>query len=615
MSKTVESSTSPSSRASAIRLCSFSRVAASSRSRSASRIRSWKNVQRPDRESTHSSRRRSDSSRIGAADSLWPASSTACTMSNSLPSTAPTESARSTPSGSRSSRRTSTAADRRSVCTSASAASSTSQPSSLAVSAPHSTRPRSTAAPMNGLPSASRVTVATAFSGNGPAIDSASRVIALSESRPRCSDFAVAMLRSGASSATSSERNAATMPRCAGSSWSARERLHEQPDGERVGPLAVVEHQQHGVLGRRDRGQELAQRRQAALLTEGVRAERLQAGVVVGEVEQRAQRRQHVGGDLRALAEPLAQRRPQRSRVVAGGQVAGDALHQREGELDAVADPLAVQHGDAEADRLRGQLGEEPALAAARLGVEQHQAAAAVADLGQQRLEARQLGVAADERGVGEVLPVVDASDRRAAGRGRRPRSPPGARPGRRQRRCRLVAVDRVLAQQPLQDRVEDPGYVGPDVAHGRCGHRQVLTQQVAHARARGTAARRPGTRTARCRRRRGPTARRVSPTAGRPPRGRGSARCRPGPPGRTRRGARSSRSRSRSGSRHRPGRSPRSMTLAGLTSRCTMPASCATLSARAMSMPMRSTAPTDSRPDLSTRLERPARGRRGCTR
>ena len=139
--------------------------------------------------------------------------STAWAMSNSFPSTAPVDSTRSAPADSRSSRRTRIAADRRSVCTSASAASSMAQPSSLAISAPHSTRPRSTAAPMNGLPSDSRTTVATARPGNGPAMDSASWDIAASDSRPRCSALAVSMVRSRWSVGTSSERKAAMMPR------------------------------------------------------------------------------------------------------------------------------------------------------------------------------------------------------------------------------------------------------------------------------------------------------------------------------------------------------------------------------------------------------------------
>ena len=61
-------------------------------------------------------------------------------------------------------------------------------------------------------------------------------------------------------------------------------------------------------------------------------------------------------------------------------------------------------------------------------------------------------------------------------------------------------------------------------------------------------------------------------------------------------------------------GSDPSMMTLAGLTSRCTTPASWATLSALAMSMPIRSTALTDSRPDLSID-SRVWPWTRGCTR
>ncbi len=75
-------------------------------------------------------------------------------------------------------RRTRNGADRRPAWTSSRPVSETIQPSGRATSAPDSTMPRSTAAPMNGLPSARRTMVRVIAAGSGPAIDSASWAIA-----------------------------------------------------------------------------------------------------------------------------------------------------------------------------------------------------------------------------------------------------------------------------------------------------------------------------------------------------------------------------------------------------------------------------------------------------
>ena len=50
-----------------------------------------------------------------------------------------------------------------------------------------------------------------------------------------------------------------------------REQLGKQPDREGVGPLAVVEHDQHWAVGRGHGGQQSAQADQAANLTELLR--------------------------------------------------------------------------------------------------------------------------------------------------------------------------------------------------------------------------------------------------------------------------------------------------------------------------------------------------------
>ena len=100
------------------------------------------------------------------------------------------------------------AAARLDELTSAIANGSTHQPRGPAIKAPDSTRPRSTADAMKGLPSASFVTASIASSGSCPAIDSSNCRTAKGEKpdKRRCADAGT--FRKRWSAETSSERTA-----------------------------------------------------------------------------------------------------------------------------------------------------------------------------------------------------------------------------------------------------------------------------------------------------------------------------------------------------------------------------------------------------------------------
>ncbi len=184
---------------------------------------------------------------------------------------------------------------------------------------------------------------------------------------------------------------------------------------------------------------------------------------------------------------PVAHRRPQalgQPRLLPAG--VGDArdqsLEQLEGTPGRLLHPLAPEDPGVGL-RLLGQLLEQPALAPARLGLQEDEPPRALGGPPHVTGQGGQLGGAGDERRLGEGLAAVVEPDHHR----RLPHSPPqpvgdGGEVGDGRRR-RLVALGRVLAQEALDDGVEGLGDVdaeGPEAGRGRA---EVLLEHRAHVR------------------------------------------------------------------------------------------------------------------------------------
>ena len=124
---------------------------------------------------------------------------------------------------------------------------------------------------------------------------------------------------------------------------------------------------------------------------------------------------------------------------------------------------------------------EQPALATARFCFQEHEAALTRPRLRQLRMECRQFLPATDKRWLGQrAAPIVQAHDKRwlrlasLHGFGDDPKvSPDGLR--------RLIAVPRILAQQPLDDFIQRLRHRQPQASQFGRPHGQVLAQHFPH--------------------------------------------------------------------------------------------------------------------------------------
>jgi hypothetical protein len=253
----------------------------------------------------------------------------------------------------------------------------------------------------------------------------------------------------------------------------------EQLEGQIVGPLAVVEKHHGRAPGGTQRFGQRHQRRHAARLRELLGAER-DAG---RHVQDRAQARE-VGADRAGpIADAGADRGAERG---LGGHRrrdladhAGEHLKRR---LRRLVESLASQDPAAVLGAAPRQLGQEPALAPARLRLEQHERAASLASLLERGRERVELLPATDEGRLRQrAAPVTRAGHEPRLAHTALERGGDLVEVGERGRR-RLVAVARILSEQALDDVVEHGRYVTPETAELGRRRGEVQAQELAHA-------------------------------------------------------------------------------------------------------------------------------------
>ena len=194
----------------------------------------------------------------------------------------------------------------------------------------------------------------------------------------------------------------------------------EEPDGQLVGPLAVVEQHEGGPDLRSQSVEEEGQGEQAAGLAVGLRAE----VSLPSTPDEMRQLRKGSGNGVGVIAQAVRDAGGQPGVGIGRRQqVVGDALEELEGTLGGLVDGLAAHNPRAAPGRLLRQFVEQTGLAAARTGLHERQSAAAVSGLLQLADEHCQLGLTADERRLGQrVPPVALADDHARVGDARRHR-------------------------------------------------------------------------------------------------------------------------------------------------------------------------------------------------
>ncbi len=142
-----------------------------------------------------------------------------------------------------------------------------------------------------------------------------------------------------------------------------------------------------------------------------------------------------------------------------------------------------MEHQQPVAGRRLRNLLQQPALATAGLRVQRDDTALAVVQPVQHRGHGVEVDLATDEGGVGEAAPLVEPADDQPRVGVARAQGGEQVEQVARERTRGLVALGRVLAQQPLQDEVECARGGSAGVAQEWHGRGQVLAQHVADGR------------------------------------------------------------------------------------------------------------------------------------
>ena len=175
----------------------------------------------------------------------------------------------------------------------------------------------------------------------------------------------------------------------------------------------------------------------------------------VDRPEQWAQHGQGGGGRVGPLAELGAQAPGQHAVDIAHDDSVGEALEHLERPRGALVDALTAQHDDVTLSGVQRQLVEEPGLARARVGLDQHQALEGVVVVVEDGHQLGQLFAPPYEGRLGQHLPAVapPGGDGRLVQAGLQGGGDLGqvTEDG----GGRLIAPPRVLGQQAVQDPVE----------------------------------------------------------------------------------------------------------------------------------------------------------------
>ena len=255
--------------------------------------------------------------------------------------------------------------------------------------------------------------------------------------------------------------------------------VDDQPGHQLLGPLAVVQHDQGRLLRRAQGIEKLGEGLDAAGFAEGFRSQQAQALPT-----------QHAGqfgnsgdGGIAMLAQAAAHGGGQVG-IGAGGdaQLADDAVEHFEGMPAHLFGTLAAEDHHSLLRGAEGQLGQEPRLAAARFALHQHQRSAARAGPRDLFVQFFNFPPAPHEGRFGERGAAVAGTDHAL-----RLETPLAQRRGdvrqvHQHRLGRLVAVARILAQQPLDGFVQGPRDFQAQASQLRGPHRHVLQEDPAHA-------------------------------------------------------------------------------------------------------------------------------------
>ncbi len=228
---------------------------------------------------------------------------------------------------------------------------------------------------------------------------------------------------------------------------------------ELIGPLAVVQHDEHRRSRSAQGVQERRQCRQGASLAIGLRAQ----GAGLDRPEDGGEAGKGVDEELSLWPQGMAHGRHERGIGPSPlHHLVDDAVEGPQGSGGHLVEALAPQHPDPLLGGPLGQLAEHPRLAAPGAGFDHHQAAAIVPSARQRRFHHGQFGLTGDEGGLGQRPPMVLGADDHpwgglvalasgvVGGGDRVEVDQGGAR--------RVVTVGRLLHQQALHHLVEGAG-------------------------------------------------------------------------------------------------------------------------------------------------------------